>query len=333
MSKKFRPLPVGHSVRRQRVDLAADGITATFDEVILPEFWKSALDIQVGDEIEVVSPNWVRNVRINSVGPEGAAVEHISGQQSEPVARHLFVCRVGPDAPHMFTLLEREGVAPDFRCTRLMPGQSNIALLVREAIERLSRDPRLDLTITVREVDAVQEGSPGDDDPLHPVWKDTITFCLEDADSPLRERWNSFQRQGQSSGGRIYSGGPSGRFHTEGLGEHILNWFGANRAFGNGEPEWKEFEKASWRRGDLRVRPRLSARAICPDAFPQRPAVPEEVERVAAYRREVLRISMNPKDRREAIQAGQQAALEEIQAMTEAKARAKAETEAGGGTT
>jgi hypothetical protein len=100
MSKKFRPLPVGHSVRRQRLDLVADGITATFDEVLRSEFWRNALDIQIGDEIEVVGVGWVRNVRVLSIRTDGALVEHVSGHQSAPVVRQLFVCREREDAPH-----------------------------------------------------------------------------------------------------------------------------------------------------------------------------------------------------------------------------------------
>jgi hypothetical protein len=86
---KFRPQLAEHSVRRLRIthaELSAAGVTVTFDNVLEPAIWKDAIDLRVGDEIEVIGTNFERTVKVISLGPEGASVEHISGQPSAPRA-------------------------------------------------------------------------------------------------------------------------------------------------------------------------------------------------------------------------------------------------------
>jgi hypothetical protein len=57
MSQKFHLLPVAHGVNRSRVELASIGKSATtYDQVMLPETWKDAVNIQVGDEMAASRP-------------------------------------------------------------------------------------------------------------------------------------------------------------------------------------------------------------------------------------------------------------------------------------
>ena len=78
LPKGFRPLPPEQSARKRRIDLVADGIEATYDELLTPEFWRDALDVQVNDEIELIARSWRRVVRVISVGPEGAVCDHVA---------------------------------------------------------------------------------------------------------------------------------------------------------------------------------------------------------------------------------------------------------------
>jgi hypothetical protein len=330
MPQKFNLLTADHSVRRLRIthtELAASGITATYDNVLDAATWKNALGLEVGAEIEAVGPSWTRHLRVLSVGTEGAVVEHISGQQSVPVARHLFVCRAAPDTEHMYQLIERRGDAPDFTHQHLMPGQSNLRVLVEEVIRILAQGGDLpDVTFGCLDADMVKEGTLSDEDPLMPSWWGKTVLCAEGNDGPA-DRWNAviyIPGRGHVAGPRMYCGGATSRFNEKNLGEEILKRFGADRAFGNGEPDFKRFERGRW--DDLHIRPnqRWSARAICPDAFPQRPAVPAEAERAAAAKREAFVLSKNPQASRDARSAAQQQALVELEEMTRAK-------KAGGG--
>jgi hypothetical protein len=89
---KFRLLPVAHSVQRLRVDLASIGKSATtYDQTLLPETWVDAIGLEVGNEIEIIGSSFTRMVRVTSLGPAGPTLAHISGEQSAPVTRHLFV--------------------------------------------------------------------------------------------------------------------------------------------------------------------------------------------------------------------------------------------------
>jgi hypothetical protein len=142
----------------------------------------------------------------------------------------------------------------------------------------------------------------------------------------LPDRWNCVNYtggRGSPIGPRMWCGGASSRFHVSSLGEKIRKEF----ASATGEMDWRRFERGRW--DEIQVRPRWTAKQICPGAFPERKPVPEEIEQAAAWKREELRILMNPQEYGESRQAAQQHALREFEEMSRAKAEAKAKAEAG----
>jgi hypothetical protein len=315
---KFRLLPASHSVQRLRVELASIGKSSTtYDQVMLPETWKDAVNIQAGDEIEVVGSNFTRLVRVTSLGP---------AEQSAPVARHLFVCRAAPETEHMYTLIERKGDAPDFTHQQLMVGQSNLGMLVAEVIRILEQGGELpDVTFGCLDADLVREGALSNEDPLCPSWHGKTVLCREGGDA-LPDRWNCVNYiagRDCPRGPRVWCGGASSRFHISSLGDKIRKEF----ASPTGEMDWKRFERGRW--DELQVRPRWTAKQICPGAFPESKPVPEEHERAAAAKREAFMLSRNPTAAHAARKAAQQKALAEFEEMSRAKAEAKAKTEGG----
>jgi hypothetical protein len=282
LPKGFRPLPVEHSVRRLRIEFATLGISGSFDDVLSPQFCKDAIDLRVGDEIEVAGSGWERTVRVTSVGLAGATVEPISERKTSVAAVHLYLCRERRDEP-LFGLYAREGEAPDFRWQRLSPGTWNIAVLADEVIRLVSRDPRPDVTITSRDIESVKStaGSHDEDKPHGRAMGITSILCSEGADG-LSDRWVALGRNDRETWT-----GPDRRFHERTLGEQVLKWFGSDRPFGDGRPDFKKFEQPRWDcGGDLWVRPRWKGREICPQAFPAPPKFSEGFERLAAEQRE-----------------------------------------------
>jgi hypothetical protein len=275
MTLKFRLLPVDHGVRRRRIthaELSAAGIRATFESVLDPATWKGAIDIQVGDEIECVGLGFVRHIRVLSVGPEGATVEHIAGEPSAPKACHVFLCRERADAPHLFAFYQCESGA----WLRLSPGQTSLAPLVEELGALIAREASADVTIVPWDLAKVQAVFAAGDAAL----AEAEILLPEGTPDPDRWVWAARDSRGESV---------ARRFHRRTLAEQLREWlwYLSNCPYGAHEPDWRKLE-TSWHPGGnvLLIRSGWSARTLWPACFPEPPKFSEEYERLAAEQRE-----------------------------------------------
>jgi hypothetical protein len=253
---KFRPQLAEHSVRRLRIthtELAAAGVTATFDNVLEPETWKDALDLRVGDEIEVIGTDLERVIRVVSVGPEGCATEHISGRTFAPKTRHAFLCRELQSDPHLFALYQQESGA----WQRLAPGQTSLMPLVEELSGLIARDGNADITIVPFDLARVKALFADGDAAL----PEADILLPEGTADPDRWVWGVRDHRGE----RVAE-----RFHKRTLPEQIRDWFyyRSNCPFGTRDPEWRVVEKLWGPAGDvLLIRPGWSARQLRPRCF------------------------------------------------------------------
>jgi hypothetical protein len=314
--------PAEAVVRSLVVDLnTIDARNAGWDDVLEPGFWANlANDLKVGDEVRVLASDrsWERSVRIQSVGPQGAVVQHIDGKQAASLTRQVFLCRERSDAPHMFALYAKE----DETWQRLCPGQTSIMALAKELNALITREPNTDFTLSPYDIDRIKE--LGSDDQA--ACDTTILLPEGSADG---DGWRIVYRDKFGARAGV-------RNNRRTVGEELRNFFWnlSGNPYGTNEPEWRLVE-TNWRPaiGDwVLIRPSWNARELWPHCFPKPPAVPREIEEAAAWKREQLRVAVNPQAYRESRRAAQQDALQEFEEMSRAKAEAKAKAEAEAGT-